>query len=439
MKNQTSEATIERISHDGRGIALIDGKTTFIEGALPGEQVTFRTIKRHRNYDEGIMETVVTPSPMRAEPACPHFSQCGGCQLQHITYAEQIALKQRTLLEQLYQFSHLTPKEILPPLVDEPFHYRSKARLSVRYLNKREELLIGFHEKHARGITRATTCPVLTHPMPEHFMALRECIMQLNARDCIAQIEVAKGIEATALIIRHLQPLSEADQKQLCDFAEQRQFYIYLQPKGLDSIHRLWPTTAPDEDDYLHYEVSNEGINYRFHPTHFTQINQQINQKMIEQAITLLDLKPTDRVLDLFCGLGNFTLPIAKHCASVVGIEGNIELIKLANNNAQRNHINNAEFYVHDLTTPLPQTPWATASFDKILIDPPRTGAIEIVKSIAIHQAKRIVYVSCNPATLARDAQVLTEQGYELTTAGMIDMFPQTRHIEAIALFMKAK
>ncbi len=436
----TAQEIVEIISlsHDGRGIASIQGKKIFIDGALPGEQVEFIYIKRHSNFDEGRVIRVLQPSPVRVTPACRHYGVCGGCQLQHLSHEQQLALKQQTFLEQVAQFGRAIPDEILPPILGTPYHYRGRARLSAKFVQKKNALVLGFHEKNGRFITDMQECPILPDTFSKKILDLRQCIQSLSICQHIPQIEVAFGGETCALVIRNLLPLSASDQTALTAFARDNQFHIYLQPKGPTSTIRLWP--APSEvpyGDYLEYELPEEQVQLKFHPNYFTQINQGVNRKMVRLAIELLDLREQDQVLDLYCGLGNFSLPMARKSGKVIGIEGSDALVKLAQYNAHINHINNAEFYIADLNENINNKAFAKQKYDKILLDPPRSGAHEIVQSLSKFKAERIVYVACNPATFARDVSVLSQHGYRLAKAGILDMFPQTRHIESIALLLK--
>lgn len=421
------------LTHDGRGVAQVEGKTVFIEGALPNEEVLFSYTKRHGKYDEGKIVEIVTPSPDRVTPLCPHFEICGGCALQHFSSSGQIAEKQKTLLQQLKHFGNTQPENILEPLTGSIWGYRRRARISVKYVIKKQKVLVGYHEKNGRYIAELTHCETL-HPKVGHLITpLKEFIRTLDAYQQIPQIEVAVGDNATGMVFRNLEPLSDKDIEKLNQFAIEHDLHIYLQPKGPDSTYLIWP---PDQTtDLLSYQIKKHNLELDFHPTNFIQINAEINDQMIDRALNLLELTKDDRVLDLFCGLGNFTLPIAKYCQEVVGVEGDTDLVKKAQHNAAKNNIHNAEFHKIDLNTDFSQTTWAQGSFTKILLDPPRTGALEAVQQIIKFKAKKIVYVSCNPATLARDAKELVQAGYRLTHAGVMDMFPHTHHIEAIALF----
>lgn len=427
-------ARIEKFSHDGRGITRISGKTTFIQNALPDETVTFKYIRKKRDYDEGIALSIETPSTHRVEPRCPHYTLCGGCSMQHLDEAEQIHVKQSLLLDLLARTGHCQPNTLLEPLTSQAWHYRHKARLSVRFVEKKQSVLIGFREKNnPRYITEIDECPVLHASVDAQIKPLRGLIESFDDPRSIAQIEVAAGDEDIALIIRHLSALSASDKDKLRAFSEQTRIQLYLQPGGEDSVHRFSPTDAPA---YLTYALPDYGVEFKFYPTDFTQINAGLNRRMVVSALNLLELGADDTVLDLFCGLGNFSLPMATQCASVVGVEGSHAMVERASMNAALNGITNAHFLCHDLTKTAVFDAFTPKQFSHLLLDPPRVGAFDVVKEIDRIRPKRLVYISCNPATLARDADVLVNQkGYRLQAAGVMDMFPHTAHVESIALF----
>lgn len=429
----TGIATIERLSHEGRGVAKINGKTTFIENALPTEEVSFNYLKRRSKYDEGVVETVLKASPERVEPKCPHFLICGGCSLQHLKSDSQIQFKQATLLEQFQHFGQVIPQTLLPPLTGPTYAYRRKARLGVRFVVKKDRMLVGFREKNGRYIADISSCAVLEPTVSCLIEPLKNDLMKLAAYREIAQIEVAIGDDETALIFRNLQPLSASDQNLLIEFGQQHQVSIYLQPGNPKTTYRIWPTAG---EERLVYRFPAHDIELKFHPLDFVQVNAEINRKMVDRVIDLFELKPEDNILDLFCGLGNFTMPLARYCHSVVGIEGDSEMVIRAQENAQHNQLNNTAFFKHDLTQPFSELAWAKKTYHKILLDPPRSGAAEILADIARLKPQRLVYISCNPATLARDTHELVHQhGFKLLSAGVMDMFPQTCHVESIAVF----
>lgn len=429
-------AVIESFSHDGRGIARVNGKTTFIQNALPNETVSFQYLKQKRDFDEGRMLSVLHPSPLRTEPKCVHYSLCGGCSWQQLTPDAQIIEKQTVLLDLLSRIGHVTPESVYTPLSGPHWHYRNKARLSVRYVEKKGKTLVGFREKNnPRFITDITHCVILNQKVDEQLPELCSLIDSFSNPSAIAQIEVAAGDEDVALIFRNLESLDKLDEDKLIEFSQKTHFRIYLQPGGPDSVFLLYPH---NDRDYLTYSLPAEDIVFHFHPTDFTQVNASINRDMVQFALNLMEIDKTDTVLDLFCGLGNFSLPMAKYAAHVTGIEGSHEMVQRASMNAMLNQLNNTAFYAANLEDASAFDLIGQAQFTKMLLDPPRAGALTIVKQMQKINPERIVYVSCNPATLARDADILTNhQGYSLEGAGVMDMFPHTAHVESIALFKK--
>ncbi len=436
LPSEPIHATIESLSHDGRGISHIDGKVTFIARSLPGEEVMCRYTSKRGKFDEGDAIEVLHASSQRIEPRCLHFGVCGGCSLQHLSPADQIAAKQTRLLENLQHLGKVIPGEVLPPLIVEPWGYRRKARLGVKYMRREQVVRVGFREKHSAFLTDAKQCDVLHDVIASRLGAFGELVNGLSVRDKIPQIEVAVGDVHTALVFRHLEPLSEDDEQQLSEFGRKQQFGIFVQSKGPKTIRRLWPEAKSDFK--LHYELPAYDVEIQFQPTDFTQVNAELNRAMIDQAMSLLDVQAEDRVLDLFCGLGNFSLPLARRAGAVVGVEGEASLVERARENAQNNGISNVEFYVADLNGELDAEPWYGEGFNKLLLDPPRSGASVVVEKLPQPLPQRIVYVSCDPATLARDAGILVRQhGYTLMSTGVMDMFPHTAHVESIALFEK--
>lgn len=434
--------SVQRLSHDGRGIASVEGKVAFVAGALPGETVVARYVSRRAQFDELDTVSVLAASPDRVAPTCAVFERCGGCSMQHLANAAQVGYKSNTLQELLQRSLGESPATwtVLPSLVGDSYHYRRKARLAVRYVAGKGGTLVGFREKHGSFITVTESCPVLAQPVADLILPLRQLLDRLAARQQIPQIEIAVGETATgapdpALVLRHLQPLSPQDQMLLEQFGREHGVQWYLQPDGPDSIHKLWPTASPAR---LRYYLPRENLALEFHPVDFTQINASINRQAVALALDLLAPAADERVLDLFCGLGNFTLPLARHCREVVGVEGDAEMVLRARENAALNGIGNASFQVADLTRSFVAEQWAAAGFQKVLLDPPRSGAKEIVPLIAELSPVRIVYISCNPATLARDAALFRDCGYHLCQAGVMDMFPHTAHVESIAVFEPA-
>lgn len=431
------EATITDLSHDGRGVARVDGKAVFVSGALLGEQVQARLRKRHRHFDEAEVVEVITPSPHRVEPRCRHFSQCSGCALQHLDAAAQIATKQRVLEENFERIGKVAPGQWLPPLGGEPWGYRRKGRLSVRNVVKKGRVLVGFREEsNPRFVADVQQCEVLHPSLGPKVGLLAELIDSLDATDAIAQIEFAGGDDTMALVFRHLRPLGEADLAALTAFGQAHDFAIYLQPGNHSSVHPLWPAQPRLAFRIASDDARFDDVELEFEPLDFVQVNAGMNQRMVAHALALLDPQPTDRVLDLFCGLGNFTLPIARRVAEVVGVEGEHALVERAARNAARNGIANAQFHVANLFEDQRHADWARAPWDKLLLDPPRAGADQLLAYLPHRDTRRVVYVSCHPASLARDAGILVNQhGFKLVSAGVMDMFPHTAHVESIALF----
>ena len=427
-------ARVEKFSHDGRGIARIDGKATFIQNALPDETVVFQYTQKKRDFDEGRVVSIVEASSHRVDPKCPHYALCGGCSLQHLDGPEQIHAKQALLLDVLERIGHCQPETVLPPLTSELWHYRNKARLSVRYVEKKQATLVGFREKNnPQYITEINECPVLNKRIDSEIGSLRRMLDSLEARHQIAQIEVAAGDDEVALIFRNLAPLNAADEEKIREFADTTHFRIFLQPGGADSVYLFHPA---DGNEFLTYRLPEDKITIQFYPTDFTQVNAGLNRLMVQQALTLLALESDDIVLDLFCGLGNFSLPLARHCAKVIGVEGSDAMVSRAQMNALANGLTNTEFFCANLEDGSSFERLHQYPISKILIDPPRAGAMSFVQQIERFHAKRLVYISCNPVTLARDADILVHhKGFRLVKVGVMDMFPHTAHVESIALF----
>lgn len=423
---------VEKLSHEGRGIAHVEGRVVFIDGVLPGEEVQIEYLRRKSNFAEAKALAVMKPSPDRIAPKCAAFGICGGCSFQHWPEALQIAHKQQVLAEHFKHFGGLEPLAWLPPLQAKTFGYRHKARLGVKWVVRKNSALVGFREKSGHFLSDIHQCEVLHPAFGEKIDALRAWVSGLSIRDQIPQLEVAVADEGPAMIIRHLKPLSEADLVATEQFAHEHGYRIYLQPKGPESIHLFYPKGA---DPLLHYQLRAHRVVFAFGPTDFTQVNASLNEKMMDQALQLLDLRSQDRVLDLFCGIGNFTLPMARYAAQVVGVEGDSAMTARAAQNAQANELNNVEFYKADLFQDPTAEPFWKQPYDKILLDPPRAGAEVLCAKLGSLKASRIVYVSCNPATLARDAGLICQNGYRLVQAGVMDMFPHTTHVESIAVF----
>ncbi len=430
-------ADITDLSHDGKGVAHIDGKVVFIHGALPGEEVMFRLTGRRKAFDTGAVVEVLRPSPDRVQPQCPHFDACGGCALQHLNADAQRDAKQHVLEENLQRIGSVSPQSWLPPLSADPWGYRRKARLSVRNVPGKGRVLVGFRERAGRYVCDMLECHTLIPGVGQHLNTLSECIGQLSIPDEIPQIEVAAGDHALVLVIRHLAPLTPEDRRQLENLGEIMQARIWLQSGGPDTVT---PLLVDGEETQLTFKLQQnnprgDALEFAFSPLNFVQVNATMNQQMVSQTLTALDLQPQHRVLDLFCGLGNFTLPIAMACDQAVGVEGEQSLVDLANQNAQSNGITNAEFHLADLREEQAGAGWKKTPFDRILLDPPRSGAAEIIPLLSALAAPKVVYVSCHPGSLARDAGALVAAGYQLTQAGIMDMFPHTAHVESIAVF----
>jgi len=425
------EAEITDLSHDGRGVAHLNGKAVFVAGALAGERVRLRYTGKHRHYDEAAVEEVLHASPDRVAARCAHFGVCGGCALQHLDAPAQIVAKQRVLLENFERIGKVAPAQVLPPLTDSPWGYRRKARLSVKYVDKKGKVLVGFRETNGRYVADIVRCEVLHPAVGTRIAQIAALIESLDAKREIPQIEVAAGDDLVALILRHLQPLSAADTAKLVQFGQQNQLGIFLQPGGIDSVAPLWP-----EDARLSFRLPAYDVELEFRPLDFVQVNAGMNRRMIDHALALLQPGAQDRVLDLFCGLGNFTLPLARRAAHVTGVEGDAGLVRRAEQNARRNKVDNVAFHSADLAADQRAAPWAKADYELLLLDPPRSGAAEILEYLPRRSARRVVYVSCHPASLARDAGTLVHKhGFALVSAGVMDMFPHTAHVESIALF----
>ena len=427
--------SVERLGHDGRGIARqADGKIQFVDGALPGEVVSARVVSSRSKFDELRTEAVLQAAPERATPPCAHADLCGGCSLQHMTPDAQIRFKEATLREHFAHFGGIEPAQWEAPMLTQDLGYRRKARLGVRFVQKRGSVLVGFREKRARYLADINRCVVLDPRVGERITPLRNLIQDLEAYEQIAQVEVASGDDQVVLVFRNMVPLSESDVEKLKAFGQAHDLHICLQPKGPDTVHRIWPDT---DKPVLSYGLPEFDLTMKFEPMDFTQVNADINRRMIVQALDWLDVQQDERVLDLFCGLGNFTLPLARKARAVVGVEGDDAMVVRGRQNAELNGLTNVTFHGADLHADFTQAPWALEGFDKILIDPPRSGAEGVCEYLAAFGAKRVVYVSCNPATLARDAGVLVSRGYRLVRTGVMDMFPHTTHVESMALFEK--
>ena len=429
---------ITGLTHDGRGVARRPdpkvpgaGKAIFVAGALPGETVIATQIDRHRSFDEARTLEVLVASPDRVVARCPHFGTCAGCTLQHMDEDKQILAKQRVLVENLERIGHVAPDTLLDPLTGAAWGYRRKGRFSVRRVDKKDKTLVGFRELDGRFVADLQECHTAIPEVGFKIAAMSALIDGMDGRRDIPQVEFIAGDDTVALVFRHLAPLSDGDLAKLTAFAQAHDFAIFLQPGGLDSVHALWPH-APK----LAFRLPEWDIELQFRPLDFIQVNASLNEKMIARALGLLDAKPDDRVLDLFCGLGNFTLPLARTAGQVVGVEGDAGLIRRARENATHNGLGNVEFHAADLAQDLSAHAWMRAGFDRLLLDPPRSGADVVLAQLPLKGLQRIVYVSCHPGSLARDAGFLVnERGWKLRAAGVMDMFPHTAHVESIAMF----
>ena len=428
-------ATIESLDYEGRGVAHVEGKAIFIEGALPGEEVGYTSFRRKPNFENARADAILKASSQRVAPRCPHFGVCGGCSMQHLEPVAQAAAKQRVLEDAFWHIARLKPETILPPIVGPAWGYRRRARLTVRKVEKKGGVLVGFHEKRSSYVAVMDSCAVLPPAISALLPRLRELVAALSIPDRLPQIEVAAGDTPTALVFRILEPLTAADEDKLRAFADRHGVHVWLQTGGPDSAAIFHPADAP----WPAYRLPDFDVTLRFRPTDFTQVNHDLNRVLVRRALGLLAVRPGEQVADMFCGLGNFTLPLARLGAQVVGVEGSAPLIARARENAAANGLaERIAYHVANLFTVTPEQLAGWGRCDKMLIDPPREGAIELVKSLGDDAPTRIVYVSCNPATLARDAAVLVhERGYRLVAAGIANMFPHTSHVESIALFEK--
>ena len=434
-KRQPETATITAVTHDGRGIADTSGKKVFVAGALSGEEVRFVRRKSRRKFDEAELLEVITASPDRVEARCAVFGRCGGCSLQHVSSEQQRSIKFDTLKDNLERIGRVTPERWLEPVIGPEWNYRRRARLAVKDVSAKGRVLVGFRERHAPYITDMHRCEVLAPPVDGLIDALSEMIGGLSIRTRLPQIEVAVADNATAMVFRVLDPPTAGDLDELRRFGDEFGVRIYLQPGGLDSIGMVHPESDAEP---LYYDLPDFDIRIEFEPVDFVQVNAGINRAMVARALELLEPGQDDRVLDLFCGIGNFSLPLARRCGEVLGVEGEATLVRRAADNASANELGNAEFRQADLSAIDGSEAWLKGPWDRLLLDPARSGAAEVVQHIGRIDPARIVYVSCHPGTLARDAGVLVnEAGYTLEAAGIIDMFPHTAHVESIAVFRK--
>ncbi|HUO44833.1 MAG TPA: 23S rRNA (uracil(1939)-C(5))-methyltransferase RlmD [Burkholderiales bacterium] len=427
---------VESLDQEGRGVAHASGKVIFIEGALPGEMVSYAPFRKKPSFEIARAENIVEPSPARVAPRCRHFGTCGGCSLQHLDVDAQVAVKQRVLEDTLWHIGKIRPRTMLPAIYGAPWGYRHRARFSARFIPKKGGLLIGFHEKRSSYVADMTSCEIVPPRISALLIPLRGLLGALSIRDRVPQLELAIGDDMDALVLRVLQPPTPEDENLLRQFADRHRVRFFLQPGGPDSATPLEPARGSE----LHYSLPEFALKIRFSPTDFTQVNHAVNAVLVRRALALLDPRPGERIADMFCGLGNFSLAIARRGGHVAGIEGSAPLVAAARSNADSNGLAAmTDFVQADLFKVDGRWLAQLGRFDRMLLDPPRDGAIELVKALAGDAANapaRVVYVSCNPATLARDAAVLAYAGnYALSSAGIVNMFPHTSHVESIAIF----
>lgn len=435
-RREPETAVIESATHDGRGIAAVSGKKVFVAGALPGETVEFIRRKSRRNYDEAELLEVIEAADDRIDAKCEAFGRCGGCSLQHVSEDYQREIKSQTLRDNLERIGKVKPETWLPPMIGPVWNYRRRARIGVKDVPAKGRVLVGFRERHAPFITDMHRCEVLIKPIDGLLDELSEMIGNLSIRARLPQIEIAVAENAAAMVFRVLDSPTDADKELLIAFGASNDIRIYLQPGGLDSLQLIQPESI---DESLFYTLPDFDIRVDFEPLDFVQVNGDINRRMVNFAVEHLRPGPDDRVLDLYCGIGNFSLPLARNSGAVLGIEGERSLVARATENAAHNGLDNVEFRVADLGKIDGSEAWIKSGCDRLLLDPARSGAAEVVANINILAPERIVYVSCHPGTLARDAGALVhEHGYRLESAGIIDMFPHTAHVESIAVFTKA-
>jgi 23S rRNA (uracil1939-C5)-methyltransferase len=430
-----NKVTIQSLDQEGRGVARIEGKVIFIEGALTGEVVSYSSYRKKPSFELAQVTQIHKSSAMRVQPKCKHFGVCGGCSMQHLDARAQVAVKQRILEDSLWHIGKVKAETILRPIYGQAWGYRERARLSVKYVIKKDKMLVGFHEKRSSFVADMQSCEILAPKIARLLPLLAELINGLSIRDRLPQIEVAVGEHVDVLVLRVMDTPSSADEIALRAFADKHDIQFWLQSKGYDTIAPFHPLDAPA----LSYSLPEFGITMPFAPSEFTQVNSALNRVMISRAMRLLDPQPGERIADFFCGLGNFTLPIARSGAQVLGIEGSAALVERAKQNALTNGLADKAKFAEMNLFAMDEGAYAKLGrFDKLLIDPPRDGALELVKSLGGENAPhRIVYVSCSPGTLARDAAELVQRGYVLRSAGVMNMFPHTSHVESIAVFEK--
>ncbi len=436
--SEAPEALIESIDHEGIGVAHVDGKVVFLDGGVTGERVKYMRRRSRGNFDVGSVTEVLQESSQRVAPRCRYFGICGGCAMQHIEASAQVAAKQRVLEDNLQRLGKVKPEQVLPPIIGPAWRYRTRARLSVHYVVKKGVALVGFHERRSSFVADTLSCEVLPLQVSKLIPEMREMFTAMKIRDRLPQIELAVGENVTVFVLRHLEPIPAEDQERLKAFADRNGIQWWLQPKGPDTAHPWYPLEAPALD----YHLPEFGLAMAYRPTEFTQVNAGVNRVLVKRAVDLLDPQPGERVGDLFCGLGNFSLPIATRGAHVIGMEGSPGLVARAGENARANGLESlASFVAYDLYADAAGALEKLGPVQRLLIDPPRDGALEICKALPDSGAPtRIVYVSCSPGTLARDAGLLVNvKGYRLLAAGVVNMFPHTGHVESIAVFDRPK
>ncbi|PTU65655.1 23S rRNA (uracil(1939)-C(5))-methyltransferase RlmD [Chromobacterium sp. Panama] len=441
MTHKQTIAQVESLDHEGRGVAHVDGKTIFIDGALPYETVVYSAYRKKSSYENANTSQVLKESFLRTQPRCPHYGTCGGCSMQHVEFSAQVAVKQRVLEDNLARIGRVKPQQVLTPIAGPAWHYRHRARMSARLVEKKGGVLVGFHEKRSTYITDMSECHILPRHISDLIVPLREMIYKLSINNRMPQVELAVGDKVDILVFRNMEAINDADHALLRAFSDahgskERPLQMWLQPKGPDTCYPVYPLDAPK----LTYSLPEYRVEMPYYPTEFTQVNPEINAVMVSRALKFLDPRPGERIADMFCGIGNFTLPIARSGAEVHGMEGSQPLVKRAVENATHNGLQDKVSYeMANLFEVTEESFAALGRFDKMLVDPPRDGAVQLLKAITEDTApKRIVYVSCNPATLARDANVLVHtKGYTLKAAGIINMFPHTAHVESVAWFEK--
>lgn len=426
---------ITRLSHEGRGLARWGQRMLFVDGALPDELVQVRITQKSSKVAEAVAVAVLDPSNRRQSPSCPHAQVCGGCSLQHMSHRDQLSHKEETFSALFAKEGiELTKVHRLPTLTGPLTGYRRRARLGVRAVKAKDRVLVGFREKASNFIAEISGCEVLDPRIGFSLTRLGQTIEANSCADRIPQIEVAAGDDTLAIVVRHLDSLTADDHALWVALGRETGWHVYLQPKGPETVHRVWPDSGPER---LTYRVGEFGLEYLFAVTDFTQINAHINRQMLKQAISLLDLKGHEKVLDLFCGLGNFTLAAATRAAQVTGVEVSSTMIERLKENAHHNGLDNVQGVAFDLTQAIEDQAFAKVAYDTLIVDPPRSGAKEVLEALPLKNIDRVLYVSCNPATLARDSAILVSRGFKLTHAGLMDMFPHTAHVESMALFVK--